>query len=75
MFDTILASLSEFQKEMIQMYKDQYSWGWFGKDLEESKLTLQGYVQMHAISAEEYKEITGDEYVAGNQTTVANSQA
>lgn len=75
MLDTILASLSEFQKEMIQLYKEQYSWGWFGKNPEESKLTLQGYVRMHAISPEEYKEITGDDYVAGNQTTVANSQA
>ncbi|WP_270515560.1 XkdX family protein [Lactobacillus johnsonii] len=37
--------------------------------------TIAGFVEQGTFDAAGYKRITGDEYVAGNQTTVANSQA
>ena len=37
--------------------------------------TIAGFVEQGTFDAESYKRITGDDYVAGNQTTVANSQA
>lgn len=62
MFDEIFASLQEIQNEMIQMYKMQYGWGWFGKTKEESNLVLRGYVSTNTLTPEGYKEITGEEY-------------
>lgn len=37
--------------------------------------TIAGFVQQGTFDAAGYKRITGDDYAAGNQTTVANSQA
>lgn len=62
MFDTILDNLNTIQNEMVQMYKMQYGWGWFGKTKEESNLVLRGYVSTNALTPEGYKEITGEEY-------------
>ncbi|AXQ19318.1 XkdX family protein [Lactobacillus johnsonii] len=36
--------------------------------------TIAGFVEQGTFDAAGYKRITGDDYVAGNQTTVANSQ-
>ena len=62
MFDQILANLDSIQDGMVQMYKDQYEWGWFG-DKATANAVLQGYVRTNALSPEGYKEITGEDYV------------
>lgn len=36
--------------------------------------TIAGFVQQGTFDAAGYKRITGDEYVSGNKTTVANSE-
>ena len=48
MFDTILNNLNTLQDEMVQMFKQQYEWGWFGKTNQESNLVLRGYVNTNA---------------------------
>lgn len=62
MFDQILANLDSIQDGMVQMYKEQYEWGWFG-DKATANATLRGYVRSNALTAAGYKEITGEEYV------------
>ena len=62
MFDTILDNLNTLQDEMVQMYKDQYEWGWFG-DKTTANATLRDYVRSNALTATGYKEITGEDYV------------
>lgn len=62
MFDQILANLDSIQDGMVQMYKDQYEWGWFG-DKATANTTLRGYVRSNALTAAGYKEITGEDYV------------
>ena len=62
MFDQILANLETIQNGMVSMYKQQYEWGWFGNDKASSNLTLQGYVRTNALTPEDYKEITGEDY-------------
>ena len=62
MFDQILANLDSIQDGMVQMYKDQYEWGWFGDDKATSNAVLQGYVRTNALSLEDYKKITGEDY-------------
>lgn len=62
MFDTILDNLNTIQNEMVAMFKEQYEWGWFGKDAQESNLVLRGYVSTNALTPEGYKEITGEDY-------------
>ena len=62
MFDQILANLGSIQDGMVQMYKDQYEWGWFG-DKATANATLRGYVRSNALTAAGYKEITGEDYV------------
>ena len=62
MFDQILANLDSIQDGMVQMYKDQYEWGWFG-DKTTANATLRGYVRSNALTAAGYKEITGEDYV------------
>ncbi len=62
MFDQILANLDSIQDGMVQMYKDQYEWGWFG-DKATANATLRGYVRSNALTAAGYKEITGEDYV------------
>lgn len=63
MFDTILDNLNTLQDEMVQMFKQQYEWGWFGDDKATSNATLRGYVRSNALTAAGYKEITGEDYV------------
>lgn len=63
MFDTILDNLNTLQDEMVQMFKQQYEWGWFGKTIQESNLVLRSYVSTNALTAAGYKEITGEDYV------------
>ena len=63
MFDTILDNLNTLQDEMVQMFKQQYEWGWFGDDKDTSNATLRGYVRSNALTAAGYKEITGEDYV------------
>ena len=62
MFEQILANLDSIQDGMVQMYKDQYEWGWFG-DKATANATLRGYVRSNALTAAGYKEITGEDYV------------
>lgn len=62
MFDTILNNLNTLQDEMVQMFKQQYEWGWFG-DKATANVTLRGYVRSNALTPEGYKEITGEDYV------------
>ena len=62
MFDQMLANLDSIQDGMVQMYKDQYEWGWFG-DKATANATLRGYVRSNALTAAGYKEITGEDYV------------
>ena len=62
MFDQILANLDSIQDGMVQMYKDQYEWGWFG-DKATANATLRSYVRSNALTAAGYKEITGEDYV------------
>ncbi len=62
MFDQILANLDSIQDGMVQMYKDQYEWGWFG-DKATANATLRDYVRSNALTAAGYKEITGEDYV------------
>ena len=62
MFDQILANLDSIQDGMVQMYKDQYEWGWFG-DKATANATLRGYVRSNALTAAGYKEITGEDYI------------
>lgn len=61
MFDTILDNLNTLQDEMVQMFKQQYEWGWFG-DKATANATLRGYVRSNALTAAGYKEITGEDY-------------
>lgn len=61
MFDTILDNLNTLQDEMVQMFKQQYEWGWFG-DKATANAVLQGYVRTNALSPEGYKKITGEDY-------------
>lgn len=61
MFDQILANLDSIQDGMVQMYKDQYEWGWFG-DKATANAALRGYVRSNALTAAGYKEITGEDY-------------
>ncbi|ART99153.1 XkdX family protein [Lactobacillus gasseri] len=69
MFDTILDNLTTIQTEMIEMFKQQYEWGWFGDDKATSNAVLQGYVRTNALTPECYKEITGEDY----ETSVSQS--
>ncbi|RBQ00474.1 XkdX family protein [Lactobacillus gasseri] len=69
MFDTILDNLTTIQTEMIEMFKQQYEWGWFGDDKATSNAVLQGYVRTNALTPEGYKEITGEDY----ETSVSQS--
>ena len=69
MFDTILDNLTTIQTEMIEMFKQQYEWGWFGDDKATSNAVFQGYVRTNALTPEGYKEITGEDY----ETSVSQS--
>lgn len=62
MFETILSNLNTLQNEMVEMFKEQYEWGWFGDDKATSNLVLRGYVSTNALTPEAYKKITGEDY-------------
>lgn len=62
MFNQILNNLAYIRNGIVEMYKQQYAWGWFGADKATSNATLKGYVRTHALTPEDYKEITGEDY-------------
>lgn len=53
----------------VQMWVIDFEIGIFGKSY------FQNLVQNGQLKAEDYQKIVGEDYVAGNKTTVANSQA
>lgn len=53
----------------VQMWELDFQMGLF------DKAYFQGLVKAGQLKVEDYKKVTGDDYVARNQTTVANSQA
>lgn len=53
----------------VQMWELDFQMGLF------DKAYFQGLVKVGQLKVEDYKKVTGDDYVARNQTTVANSQA
>lgn len=55
------AMIAEVQRELIESWKNQYNWGWFG-ERKEANLTFRSYVQQGILSKEGYKEITGEDY-------------
>lgn len=66
------AMLAEVQSELIEFWKNQYNWGWFGNK-EKANKTFQGYVQQGILSKDGYKQITGDDYET-SQTVSNQSQ-
>lgn len=66
------AMLAEVQSELIEFWKKQYNWGWFG-DKDKADKTFQGYVQQGILSKDGYKQITGDDYET-SQTVSNQSQ-
>lgn len=63
------AMYEEVLRELIESWKNQYNWGWFGKKDQANK-TFQGYVQKGILSQAGYKEITGEDY---NETSLNKS--
>lgn len=53
----------------VQMWELDFQMGLF------DKAYFQGLVKTGQLKVEDYKKIVGEDYVARNQTTVANSQA
>lgn len=45
---------------LFTMIKEQYDWGWSGAD----KSYVAGFVVQGGITPDQYKEITGEAYVA-----------
>lgn len=43
------AMIAEVQRELIESWKNQYNWGWFGKK-EEANLTFRSYVQQGILA-------------------------
>ncbi len=64
------AMIAEVQRELIESWKNQYNWGWFGEG-KEANLTFQSYVHQGILSKEGYKEITGEDY---DQAETVSSQ-
>lgn len=67
------AMIAEVQRELIESWKNQYNWGWFGKK-EEANITFRSYVQQGILSKEGYKEITGEDYDQA-ETVLSQPQA
>lgn len=67
------AMIAEVQRELIESWKNQYNWGWFGEE-KEANLTFQSYVHQGILSKEGYKEITGEDYDQA-ETVSSQSQA
>lgn len=61
--------MTQLEQCFFNMYKMDYDFGWYDKS-QMRGLVVQGY-----LSPENYQKIVGEDYVAGNKTTVANSQA
>ena len=61
--------MTQLEQCFFNMYKMDYDFGWYDKS-QMIGLVVQGF-----LSPENYQKIVGEDYVAGNKTTVANSQA
>ena len=61
--------MTQLEQCFFNMYKMDYDFGWYDKD------QMRGLVVQGFLSPENYQKIVGEDYVAGNKTTVANSQA
>lgn len=61
--------MTQLEQCFFNMYKMDYDFGWYDKS------QMRGLVVQGFLSPENYQKIVGEDYVAGNQTTVANSQA
>ena len=61
--------MTQLEQCFFNMYKMDYDFGWYVKS------QMRGLVVQGFLSPENYQKIVGEDYVAGNKTTVANSQA
>ena len=61
--------MTQLEQYFFNMYKMDYDFGWYDKS------QMRGLVVQGFLSPENYQKIVGEDYVAGNKTTVANSQA
>lgn len=61
--------MTQLEQCFFNMYKMDYDFGWYDKS------QMRGLVVQGFLSPENYQKIVGEDYVAGNKTTVANSQA
>ena len=61
--------MTQLKQCFFNMYKMDYDFGWYDKS------QMRGLVVQGFLSPENYQKIVGEDYVAGNKTTVANSQA
>ena len=61
--------MTQLEQCFFNMYKMDYDFGWYDKS------QVRGLVVQGFLSPENYQKIVGEDYVAGNKTTVANSQA
>lgn len=61
--------MTQLEQCFFNMYKMDYDFGWYDKS------QMRGFVVQGFLSPENYQKIVGEDYVAGNKTTVANSQA
>ena len=61
--------MTQLEQCFFNMYKMDYDFGWYDKS------QMRGLVVQGFLSPENYQKIVGEDYVAGNKTTVANNQA
>ena len=61
--------MTQLEQCFFNMYKMDSDFGWYDKS------QMRGLVVQGFLSPENYQKIVGEDYVAGNKTTVANSQA
>ena len=61
--------MTQLEQCFFNIYKMDYDFGWYDKS------QMRGLVVQGFLSPENYQKIVGEDYVAGNKTTVANSQA
>ena len=61
--------MTQLEQCFFNMYKMDYDFGWYDKS------QMRGLVVQGFLSPENYQKIVGEDYVAENKTTVANSQA
>lgn len=60
--------MTELQQCFFNMYQMDYQFGWYTKD-QMKNLVVQGF-----LSAENYKKIVGEDYVAPTQQAVQSGQ-